>query len=194
MERTSGQIQPALLTREQFLRMIDAEVFVGDEHIELVGGRLVVVPPQGPPHTYVSTSLHHRLLQALPGCYVREDKSLDCGAMSVPEPDLVVVRGTPRDFALRHPRGDEAVLVVEVSRSTQAHDRDKALIYAAAGVPVYWLLDIVARRIEEHVEPAGDRYRLVRVLGEDEAIDVPGADVRWRVADLLPPTDSAEHG
>ena len=168
--------------------MAELGLFGADEHLELLHGRLVVVPPQGPPHTYSSSVLHERLLSAFAGkAAVREDKPLDCGDEELPEPDLTVVRGTHRDYVARHPRGDETVLVVEVSRTTQAVDRDKASTYAAARVPVYWLLDLQARRLEVHSSPAGDRYALVRVLSEGEDADLPETDERWRVSELLPP-------
>lgn len=166
--------------------MIDAGIFEKDEHLELLHGRLVVVPPQGPPHSYVSTVLRDRLIGVFSQALVREAKPLDCGVTQVPEPDIAVVQGTASDYDKRDPRGDEALLVVEVSRTTQKTDRDKATIYAVGGVPVYWLVDVRARRIEAHTEPNGDCYRLARVIGEDEDIEVPGTSERWHVADLLP--------
>ena len=175
-------------TRDEFLRMTELGLFAADEHLELLHGRLVVVPPQGPPHTYSSSALRDRLLAAhAERAAVREDKPLDCGDDELPEPDLAVVRGTHRDYATRHPRGDEAILVVEVSRTTQAVDRDKASIYARGRVPVYWLLDLQARRLEVHSELMGDRYGLVRVLVETDSVEVPETDARWVVQDLLPP-------
>jgi Uma2 family endonuclease len=187
MEPLVTDVEEHRFTREEFQRMIDTGVFDGDEDIELLNGRLVVVPPQGPPHTFVSSDLRDRLIAALSNRHVREGKPLDCGPLHVPEPDLAVVRGTARDFVARDPRGDETLLVVEISRTTQRRDRAKAAIYAQAGVPVYWMVDIAARCIEVHTGPVGERYRLVQVKGEDEELEVPEASVRWLVRDLLPP-------
>lgn len=166
--------------------MIDAGIFDEDEHVELLHGRLVVVPPQGPPHSYTSTVLRDRLMKAFPAELVREAKPLDCGAQELPEPDLCVVRGTAQDFEDRDPRGDETLLVVEVSRTTQRIDRDKTSVYAGGGAPVYWLVDLVARRVEAHREPIGDRYRRVEVVGDQEELPVPHTELRWRVSELLP--------
>jgi Uma2 family endonuclease len=186
MEPPVERLETRRFTREQFRRMIDAGIFDADEHVELLHGRLVVVPPQGPPHSYVSTVLRDRLMVAFAGKLIREAKPLDCGSEQVPEPDLTVVRGSARDFEDRDPRADEALLVVEVSRTTQRIDRDKASIYAEGGAPVYWIVDLIARRVEVHTGPAGDRYRLVQVIGEDEELEVPGSDLRWLVRELLP--------
>jgi Uma2 family endonuclease len=189
MAQDDGLFEVHRFGRAQYFRMIDAGVFDDGERIELLHGRLAVVPPQGPPHAATVASLHERLSGLFAGrCCVRGDMPLDCGEGEVPEPDLAVVSGQPFDFAKRHPRGDECVIVVEISRTSQAVDREKASVYAAAGVPVYWLVDIAARRIEVHAQPvSGGRYGLVRVIGEDEEVDVPTTTQRWRVADLLPP-------
>jgi Uma2 family endonuclease len=183
-----ARAEPRRFTREEFHRMIVAGIFADDEHLELLDGRLIVVPPQGPPHSYASTLLRDRLIRAYgDGHVVREDKPLDCGVDQLPEPDLAVVPGSARDFVARDPRGDEAVLVVEVSRTTQEGDRAKAAIYAAAGVPVYWLVDIVARRVEVYAQPARDgRYSLVLLVAEVEEVELPGTAVRFAVRELMP--------
>jgi hypothetical protein len=67
-------------TRDEFLRMIEWGLFHADEHLELLHGRLIVLPPPGPPDAYASSILRDRLLAAYTGgASVREDKPLDCG-------------------------------------------------------------------------------------------------------------------
>jgi Uma2 family endonuclease len=174
-------------TVAEYETMVRAGIFGEDEHVELIDGDVVMVPPQGPEHSGCTTILDDRLSDAYgDGFVVREAKPLvtDDG---VPEPDHAVVRGASREFVKRHPRADEAVLVVEVAWTSQALDRAKAAVYARAGAPVYWLLDLAARRLEVHTEPQRDgRYRVARVLAETDEVALPEIDVRWRVADLLP--------
>ena len=69
----------------------------------------------------------------------------------------------------------------------QALDHAKAAIYARAGVPEYWILDIAARRLEVHRQPTADGiYEVVTILAETQSISPPGVDVSWRISDLLP--------
>jgi Uma2 family endonuclease len=97
---SASSVELRRFTRDEFLRMIEMGLFRADEHLELLHGRLIVVPPQGPPHTYSSSILRDRLPAAYNGqASVREDKALDCGEEELPEPDLAVVRGTHRDYA-----------------------------------------------------------------------------------------------
>jgi Uma2 family endonuclease len=174
-------------TRDEFNRLVELGFFAADpRRIELIHGRLLVVPPQGPEDAFTSTDLRDRLTAAYAGlAHVRDDKPLDCGSEEQPEPDLAVVGGAPREYKHRHPRGEEARLVIEVSRTTQERDHEKASIYASAGVPEYWIVDLPSRRVEVHREPKGDRYTLVRLVAEDGELEVPGTSVRVVIADLL---------
>jgi Uma2 family endonuclease len=170
----------------EVLRMVEAGILAPDEPVELLEGRLVLVSPQGPAHASVIGALAERLRSAHgTGFAVREEKPLELRD-SLPEPDLAVVRGAQLDYASRHPGGADTVLVVEVAVTSQELDHEKASVYARAAVPVLWLLDIPARRLEVHTDPQPDgRYRLVAVLGDDDVVAPPGTSARWKVRELL---------
>lgn len=159
---------------DDVVRMVEAGILGEDERVELIDGELIVMAPQGPEHADITTRLHDRLRQAFgDGFVVREAKPIVTAVDGLPEPDLAVVAGSYADFARRHPRGDEAVLVVEVAVSSLLVDRAKAATYARAGVPRFWLLDVKAGRIEAHEEPHADgRYGIVRVLADGDVLEL----------------------
>lgn len=169
-------------------RMVETGVLREGEPVELLEGELIVVPQQGPEHASRVAAIGALLARRYTERSVRCQLPLEVGVDSLPEPDAAVMRGTDDAYATRHPRGDEAVLVIEVARSSQAVDRAKARLYAKAGVPVYWLLDLVARRLEERTEPndAGD-YRLMRLYTEQDDIVLPELGETISVAALLGP-------
>jgi len=69
---------------------------------------------------------------------------------------LAVVAGGPLQHLGAHPRF--AALVVEVAESSLAYDRrEKALLYARAGIAEYWIVNLAERRLEVHREPAPSR-------------------------------------
>jgi len=173
---------------EDVMKMVDAGILRDDERVELLHGELVVVSPQGPPHSTATSLLVDALRAAYGAGYcVREAKPLIAGDDELPEPDVAVVRGSPRDYADRHPSGDDAVLVVEAARTSHATDREKIGIYARGGVPVYWLLDLKVRHLEVFTDPQPDgRYRTVSVLAEHETVELPVVGGTLRVAALLP--------
>ena len=166
--------------------MVDAGILRPDEPVELLEGRLVLVSPQGPSHASVVGVLAERLRAAYgAGFAIREEKPVEL-ATSLPEPDVAVVRGAQRDYLARHPGGADTVLVVEVAVTSQEIDREKTRLYAEAGVPVVWLLDVPGRRIEVHTDPQpGGRYRLVQVLADDDVVTAPGVAARWSLRQLL---------
>jgi Uma2 family endonuclease len=167
-------------------RMVDEGILRPDEPVELLEGRLVIVSPQGPPHASLVGALAEKLRAAYGARHaVREEKPLELSD-SLPEPDVAVVRGEQLDYAAQHPSGSDALLVVEVAVTSQMLDRDKARLYAKASVPVFWLLDVPARRLEVHTDPQPDgRYRFVQVLSDEDAAGPPETQTRWKVRELL---------
>jgi Uma2 family endonuclease len=116
---------------------------------------------------------------------------------SEPEPDVVVVPGTHRDYELAHPA--RPALLVEVAESSLADDRGtKAALYARAGIADYWILNLVDRVLEVCREPvaatasgSGWRYRAITVLHAGDAIaPLARPDRPVEVAALLPRTGS----
>src|SRR5262249_25072776 len=72
--------------------------------------------------------------------------SLDLSPWSVPDPDVAVVQGSPRNASPDNPT--TALLLVEVSETTLAYDRStKASLYARAGIADYWIVNLVDRQV-----------------------------------------------
>jgi Uma2 family endonuclease len=175
-------------TVDEVLRMVEAGVLDGDEPFELLDGELRLVSPQGPAHAAgvttaadVFRAAYHEL------AHVREEKPLAAGPRDLPEPDIAVVRGRPRDFGSRHPTGADTLLVLELSVSSHDVDREKRAVYARAGVPVYFQLDVPGRALHVHEGPRPDgTYRTTRVFSETDEVALPCVATTLRVGDLLP--------
>jgi Uma2 family endonuclease len=112
---------------------------------------------------------------------------------SEPEPDLVVVAGSPADYDAAHP--SRVALAVEVADSSLMFDREhKASAYARAGIADYWIVNLVDRVLEVHRDPVGDplavfgwRYRSVTILAPPSTVAplaVPAGPIA--VVDVLP--------
>jgi Uma2 family endonuclease len=173
------------LTADEVLRMAAAGIIGEDEPVELLEGVLVEMSPQGPIHSESTARLADRLRAAYAGrARVREEKPLAASVYSLPEPDIAVVRDG--SYLAHHPGGADAILVIELAWSSQAEDRSKAAIYAAAQVPVYWLVDLVNRKVEVRTQAEPGGYGSIDVLGEADLISLPELGERWPVRDLLP--------
>ncbi len=178
-------------SRREYERAVAAGVFPPDARLELVDGEIVEMTPQGSRHAVAVQLVEEALRRLFPGKFsIRVQMPLALGEDSEPEPDVAVVRGAPRDHVARHPGPGETLLVVEVAEATLAWDRDvKAALYARAGVPECWIVDVAGRALHVMREPAPGGYGDRRVLGPGERI-LPGAAPPGgepvRVADLLP--------
>jgi Uma2 family endonuclease len=174
-------------TVDEVYRMVEDGILDEDEHVELLDGELVVVSPQGPPHVAPVAELNRRLMRAYGrGCHVRVQMPLFATPHSLPEPDLAVAVGQPRDYRERHPGGSDVHLVIEVARTSQALDRRKAAVYAAAGVPVYWLVDLRAKSIDVFTKPTpAGRYERRQTFVVGQTVELPGLSKRWPVAELV---------
>jgi Uma2 family endonuclease len=119
---------------------------------------------------------------------VKAGHPFDASAWSVPQPDIAVVPGKPRDYLDHHP--SSAHLVVEVAASSLPQDRlTKASIYAAAGIPEYWIINLRQEHVEVHrsPDPAVRRYATVEIARRGSRLTlVAFPDVSVSVDDLLP--------
>jgi Uma2 family endonuclease len=180
---------PVALTVERYFGLVEAGVLQADDRVELLNGVVVSMAPIDPPHAASVNRTEYALRRVLADRAIIRTQSPFCaGEHSVPEPDVAVVAGSPGDYDREHPR--TALLLVEVSDSTLKQDRiTKAAIYAAAGIPEYWIVNLRDDRVEVHrdPEPATGRYRAVTTHGRGEPLTLvalPGAIVN--VGDLLP--------
>jgi Uma2 family endonuclease len=132
-----------------------------DDKVQLLGGTIVAMTPQGVAHARVIRELNEHFVLAVSGrAKVLVQLPLTLGDDSEPEPDVALIS---RDEASRpdgHPR--TALLVVEVAGESLRQDRElKSELYARAGIPEYWIVDLDARCLELYRDPdrAAGRYR-----------------------------------
>lgn len=169
-----------------FDRMIDAGVFDGgdDIRLELLSGRLNMMSPIGDRHADAVDWLARWSILRADGAdvLVRVQNPLTLPAsQSVPQPDIAWV--TRRRYADRRPRADEVALLVEVAETSLDFDTGpKAALYAAAGIPDYWVIDLVGRAVVVFRDPRDGLYETrsthrgsdpVRPLADPEITLVP---------------------
>jgi Uma2 family endonuclease len=145
-------------SKAEYYRLGELGFFRG-ERVELIEGRIMVQSPQNPQHSSHVDHIADVLRNAFgPGSRVRLQMPIDLGQTTEPEPDIVVVAGTSAQFLNAHPAS--ADLIVEVSDTTLSYDRRrKGSLYARAGIPDYWIVNLVHRRVEVYRAPVPDANR-----------------------------------
>ena len=190
-------VEPYVKTRRwrrvEYERLVDLGIFVG-ERLELLDGVLVVREPQGSPHAAIVAHVGQVLTSAFGAAWhARLHAPIALDEDSEPEPDVAIVAGKALDYLDGHP--SSAALVVEIADSSLRLDRRfKSGLYARAGLPEYWIVNLVDGALEVHRAPhaAADAaygwvYRSVEILRPPATVTPLGAPAaRVPVADLLP--------
>lgn len=158
--------------------MLALGILEDEPGVELLDGDLVVMSPQGSAHSGLTEIIRARLEEATaPALHARTHAPVDAGPHSQPEPDVALVRGPREAYLSRHPAAADTLLVVEVARSSLPRDRQKAIVYATARFPEYWLFDLEARCVEVHSDPDGaGSYRVHRIATTNDSLAIPGSD------------------
>lgn len=110
---------------------------------------------------------------------VRAQQPVSLDDYSEPEPDIAVVTPRADFYKTHHPRPSDIMLLIEVSETSLAYDRDvKMPFYARHGVREAWLVDPEQRRIERHANPRAGEYARVETTGTQLTIgDLPGLTI-----------------
>jgi Uma2 family endonuclease len=162
---------PRRLTYDDYRRIPD-----DGQRYEILDGEVYVSPSPTLAHQHASAALYLQLARAVPDdarvYYAPIDVIL--GEHDVVQPDLVVVATsqlTPRGI-----EGPPRIVVEIVSSGRPDFDRRiKAQRYASFGVPLYWLVDPSARRVECFRLVSGT-YELAAEGHHDEVIEAVGLE------------------
>jgi Uma2 family endonuclease len=163
---------PWRFTAKDYHRMGKAGIFGPEDRVELIDGEVIRMSPIGDPHAgrviFLTRLFTLRLGQE---AFVSAQNPVRLSQYSEPEPDLVIMRSPLDPSAVRAPRPEDVLLLIEVCDTTLAYDRDKKVpLYAEAGIPETWLLDLPAGRLRVYREPDGREYRRIEVLARGSRI------------------------
>ena len=182
-------------TVEACNRLMELDLIKG--HNEVLDGEIICKMGQNPAHSNALKRLL-RVLSSLFGLdlvWIQSPITLPApdNIYNEPEPDVAVTRASEEAYTDRHPGPADLHLVVEVSDTTLRTDQIvKSALYARAGIPEYWILDLNARQLHIHREPANGEYAVVTVHTETETVHLtahPGASIA--IAEILPPVPAS---
>ena len=171
--------------------MLQAGLFAG-QRFELIAGDLIDKSGQNPPHAYTIRVLLIWLSRIFGAERVQVQLPIEAGIAdqesSLPEPDLAVLAELKPDYRRRHPRGDELLLLIEVADTTVRYDATiKRDLYARAGVPEYWVVDVTGRKLIVHRGLTENRFQEVFTLSDqDNASPESRSDLSIAVSAILP--------
>ena len=180
-------VTTAKCTVEAYHRMVEAGVLEG-RAVELLHGEIVEMPPEGAPHASASSDAGESLASLLGDrAQVRQSKPITLPALvSEPEPDLAIVRRLGRSYRHRHPNPDDVFWLVEYAQSSLSKDLDeKKRLYADAGIPEYWVVNLRDKTLLVFRQPANGTYRFEQTMSQGELTPLAFPDVVIAVDVLL---------
>ena len=173
--------RPARLTVTDFMTLEQAGAFRGNSKSELIDGTIYFVNAQFSRHMRAKSQFYRRLADAcdaIPGFEAWVEGSVEFSPHSMPEPDILVTRGTPADGPIP---ADMLALAVEIADTTRGFDLGKkARMYARNGLAEYWVVDLAKRLVHRHTSPAATGYANVESLelgAQLTALTIPGLTV-----------------
>ena len=158
-------------TVQEYEQMIKAGVFGEDDRLELIEGEVVAMWPINPSHAgYVDriAELFHERVRGKALVRVQNPVELP---RSEPQPDLALVRRRADYYTASHPKPKDVLLIVEVSDTSADYDRTvKIPLYARAGIPEVWLVDLTEKHMEVYRGPGARGYKEKRTVGLKESL------------------------
>ncbi|NJC27484.1 Uma2 family endonuclease [Neolewinella antarctica] len=178
---------------DRYHSAIEAGVLTEYDAVELIHGQLVKKMPISEDHAGTVEELADFFRDLFGKNYrYRSENPVPVLPKSEPEPDFVIAKR--KTGKKTHPTPEEIYLIVEVANSTLQYDRKvKGPIYAGAGIPEYWIINLKARKIEVHLSPVREDsiFDSVTSYGESETFKSPFAG-QVVVKDLLPKGDKED--
>jgi Uma2 family endonuclease len=174
------------ITVDEYERIIRAGALKDPDRVELLDGYLVDKMGKSAEHGY-ATKKAIKLLEARlhAGWTWRAEQPVRIPDFDEPEPDIAIVRGADEDYEHRLPGPKDVGLLIEVSLTTLERDRhEKGPAYARGGIPAYWIIDLVDRRIEVYTDPGPDGYRSCAAYGPGQAVPIAIDGQLWGELDV----------
>lgn len=180
--------RPYRFTVDEYYRMAEAGILDEDDRVELIQGEIVEMTPIGSRHAGCVNRLAQLFFMGTEGrAIVLVQNPIRLDQHTEPQPDLVLARHRDDFYAAGHPRPGDVLLVVEVADTSAGYDRGvKLLLYAQAGIPEAWVVDLSQNRLEAYRSPSPRGYREMRELGAGDRVAPDAlADLEVEVAAIV---------
>jgi Uma2 family endonuclease len=182
------ELSRRLFTVHEYYQMAQAGILTEDDRVELIEGEIVQMAAIGSCHAACVDRLNQLFSARVAGrAIVRVQNPVRLSDYSEPQPDLALLRPRADFYAAAHPGPLDVLLLVEVADTSAGIDRAaKMPLYARAGIPEAWLVDLPANRVEAHCQPTPQGYQEVRSLGRGIRLAIEAfPDLTLSVDDIL---------
>lgn len=162
-EAVSVPVTRHRFTVVEYERMGQIGIFAEDERVELVCGEVIEMPPSGERHAACVDFLTQLItLRLRRSAIVRVQSPIRLDEHSQPQPDITILKRRDDFYRHAHPGPEDILLIIEVSDTTLEYDmKVKVPLYARAGIPETWVVNLRGGRVKTYVDPAKGAYQTI---------------------------------
>lgn len=160
---------------------------LNEKGIELINGEIIEMSPIGSKHAAIVEKIKDLLVIFLhKKAIVRVQNPIFTNKFSEPEPDLAIVKFRTDYYIDHHPKPEETFLVIEIADSSLEYDREVKLpIYALAGIPEFWIINLKDKQIEIYTVPSDNIYKEKKLATLEDVVIANSIDFSLAVRDVL---------
>jgi Uma2 family endonuclease len=161
-----------LFTVEEYHRMAEAGLFEG-QRVELIYGKIVDMSPSKSDHAGIVKRIHNIFREILDKNHIISVQApIHIDDRSEPEPDIAILQYREDYYTQSHPTPKETLLVIEVANSSLEKDQKVKLpLYAEAGIPEVWIVNLQDHQLEQYREPSEKGYSSIRILRSKDSVE-----------------------
>lgn len=181
------EVQRRLFTVEDYYKMADAGIIKPDDRVELINGEIIRMSPIKSFHASVVDILVEQLiLKVHHQAIVRAQNPIQLDDLSEPEPDIVLAKQQANRYSQHHPRPTDILLIIEVADSSLNYDRGvKSALYAKAGIPEYWIMNLQEQQVEVYRTPQDDGYAEQEAFAKTATVSCQTIEVTLNLPDVF---------
>jgi len=181
------ELQERLLHVEEYQRMVEVGILTEDDRVELLAGKMIQMSPSGRRHTICINALNTAFAPFYKEVIVSIQNPLQLDELSMPEPDVALVKRIRSGQSLDIPSANSCILVIEVAESSLEKDAQiKSGLYAKSLIPEYWVVDLVNDQVLVFRDPKEGAYQSRQVFTAGDVISFSTLDCSFQVSDFLP--------
>ena len=174
-------------TVEEYHQLAEVGILKPTDRVELINGDIITMTPIKSPHAGMVNRLSRIMNNLLNGqATICPQNPITIRDNSEPEPNVVIAHYRDDDYESNHPTPENIYLLIEVSDTTLEKDREvKHPLYASAGIPEYWIINLIDRQIEIHRQPKNGEYHYKLIISEPGEIKCNSIDFSVDYTDIF---------
>lgn len=183
----SVQISKRLLTVSEYHKMAEAGILTEDDRVELIHGEIIEMSPIGSKHSGHVNRIMTLFVNLLGNqVIVSVQNPVVFDGYSEPEPDIAILHFREDFYEKKHPRPEDVHLIIEVADTSLDYDRETKLkLYASAGIPDFWIVNLEDEQIEIFKTPAQDTYLVAEKVKRNGTIFWEKFDLKIKAKEIL---------